>query len=204
MTDKHYLLRCLQLAQRAKGYAAPNPMVGAVLVHRERVLAEGWHHAWGGPHAEVDCLNKLTPADRHLLPESTLYVNLEPCAHHGKTPPCAERIVAERIKKVVIANTDPFALVNGKGIQLLQQAGIEVVSGVASAEGRWVNRRFFTFHERQRPYIILKWAQTLDGYLAPANKTRLAITNDQSNVLVHKWRTDEAAILVGSGTAPCR
>ena len=201
MADEVFMRRCLELAERGKGYTAPNPMVGALLVHNGRVIGEGWHRAYGKDHAEVDCLNNVAEEDRHLIPESTMYVNLEPCAHHGKTPPCAGRLVQERVKKVVIANRDPFDQVNGKGIEILKTAGVEVETGLLDKEGKWLNRRFFTFHAKKRPYIILKWAQTPDGCMAPPDKSRLQITNSHSMQLLHKWRTEEAAIMVGTTTA---
>ena len=201
MLPELYMKRCLDLAQKGVGYTAPNPMVGAVLVHNDRVIGEGWHHAYGEVHAEVDCLNSVAESDKALIPESTMYVSLEPCAHTGKTPPCAHRLVKEKVKKVVIANRDPFELVSGKGIEILQQAEIEVEIGMLEAEGAWLNRRFFTFHTQKRPYIILKWAKTKDGFIAPADRSRYQITNAHSQQLVHKWRTEEAAIMVGTTTA---
>jgi diaminohydroxyphosphoribosylaminopyrimidine deaminase/5-amino-6-(5-phosphoribosylamino)uracil reductase len=171
-THEHYIAQCLQLAQRAKGHTAPNPMVGAVLAYNDRVIGEGWHHYYGADHAEVNCLKNVAEADKHLIPEATMYVNLEPCAHYGITPPCATRIVAERIKKVVIANTDPFEQVKGRGIDILEDAGVAVTTGVSEKEGLWVNRRFFCFHKQKRPYIILKWAQTKDGFIAPVDRSR--------------------------------
>jgi len=176
-------------------------MVGAVLVHNERIIGEGWHERYGHAHAEVNCLASVHPADKHLIPESTMYVSLEPCAHQGNTPPCANRIVAEGIKKVVICNTDPNDKVAGNGIQILKDAGIEVTTGILEEAGLWLNRRFFCFHERKRPYIILKWAQTQDGFIAPPDSSRFAITNTKSNRLVHKWRTEEDAIVIGFNTA---
>jgi len=176
-------------------------MVGAVLVYNDRIIGEGWHHFYGADHAEVNCLNRVAEADKHLIPESTMYVSLEPCAHYGITPPCAVRIVAEKIKKVVIANIDPFAQVSGRGIDILRDNGIEVETNILEQEARWLNRRFFCFHEQKRPYIILKWAQTKDSFIAPSDNTRLQITNANSNQLVHKWRTEEAAIMVGYNTA---
>lgn len=196
-----YMRRCLQLAQLGKGHVAPNPMVGAVLVHNGRILAEGYHARYGGLHAEAACLNAVSEADRHLIPESTLYVSLEPCSHHGKQPPCAARIVREEVGRVVVCNNDPFDAVAGRGYQLLQLAGIPVEKGVLEAEGRWLNRRFFTFWEQKRPYIILKWAQTSDGFIAPSDKTRTMISGLLAQSLVHRWRTEEAAILVGKATA---
>lgn len=201
MQDELFVKRCIELAARAKGYAAPNPMVGAVLLYEDRIIGEGWHEQYGGPHAEVNCLESVQEEDRKYIPQSTMYVNLEPCAHHGKTPPCAVRLVAEKLKKVVIANVDPFDQVQGEGLRILQQGGVDVLSGVAAQEGAWLNRRFFTFHTRKRPYIILKWAQTQDGYFAPADRSRLQVSNERSMQLVHKWRTEEAAIMVGFNTA---
>jgi diaminohydroxyphosphoribosylaminopyrimidine deaminase / 5-amino-6-(5-phosphoribosylamino)uracil reductase len=196
-----YMNLCLGLAQRAKGHTAPNPMVGAVLVHNDRVIGEGWHHYYGADHAEVNCLKNIAEANKHLIPESTMYVNLEPCAHQGITPPCADRLVHEKVKKVIIANTDPFEKVSGKGVAILNQGGIDVETGLLRKEGLWLNRRFFCFHERKRPYIILKWAQTQDGFIAPADRRRFQITGSESLQLVHKWRTEEAAIMVGATTA---
>ena len=176
-------------------------MVGAVLVHEERVIGEGWHHFYGADHAEINCLKNVAAADMHLLPESTMYVNLEPCAHYGITPPCANRLVAEKIKKAVVANTDPFEKVSGKGIDILKNGGIEVKTGVLQKEGLWMNRRFFCFHQRKRPYVILKWAQTQNGLMAPADRSRLQITNSACQELVHKWRTEEGAVMTGYNTA---
>ncbi len=193
--------RCLDLAYKGRGYTAPNPMVGAVLVHDGRIIGEGWHHYYGADHAEVDCLKNVKSEDRSLIPASTMYVNLEPCAHYGKTPPCAVRLVHEQVRKVVIANTDPFEKVSGNGIEILKQAGITVQTGLMEKEGLWLNRRFFSFHTRKRPYIILKWAQTPDGFIAPADRSRLQISGQGSQQLVHKWRTEESAIMVGTTTA---
>src|ERR1700744_6637984 len=148
--------RCFYLAKLGAGSVAPNPMVGAVLVYEGRIIGEGYHQQYGQAHAEVNCIDSVTATDRHLIPESTMYVSLEPCAHHGKTPSCANRIVAEGIKKVVIANTDPFEKVSGRGIQILEGNGVALTTGVLEKEASWVNRRFFCFHERKRPYIILK------------------------------------------------
>lgn len=192
---------CLSLAEKAKGFTAPNPMVGAVLVHNNRIIGEGWHHFYGADHAEVNCLKNVADTDRNLIPESTMYVNLEPCAHFGITPPCANRLVQERVKRVVIANTDPFEKVSGRGITILKDGGIEVIIGVCEQEGLWLNRRFFCSHSQWRPYIILKWAQTADGFIAPYDRSRYQITGIESQQLVHKWRTEEAAIMVGTTTA---
>lgn len=201
MAHDHYMQRCLQLAQLSKGQTAPNPMVGAVLVHDGRVIGEGWHHYYGSAHAEVNCLDDVAAEDRHLIPASTMYVSLEPCAHHGLTPPCALRLVAERVKHVVICNKDPFAKVNGKGIAILEAAGIEVTTGVMEAEGLWVNRRFFCAHTHKRPYVILKWAQTADGYIGTTDRHSIQISGMESMRLSHRWRTEEGAILVGHTTA---
>ncbi len=193
--------RCLELAQKAKGHTAPNPMVGAVLVHNDRIIGEGWHHYYGADHAEVNCLKNVAEADKHLVPESTMYVNLEPCAHYGITPPCANRIVEERIKQVIIANKDPFEKVSGKGIEILTAGGVSVKTGIMEQEGAWVNRRFFCYHKQKRPYIILKWAQTNQGFIAAGDMGRIQITGADSQQLVHKWRTEEGAIMVGTNTA---
>jgi diaminohydroxyphosphoribosylaminopyrimidine deaminase/5-amino-6-(5-phosphoribosylamino)uracil reductase len=201
MTDQEYMLRCLELAQRGKGYAAPNPMVGAVLVYNGRVIGEGWHKEYGQAHAEVHCFESVANDDKHLISGSTMYVSLEPCAHHGKTPPCANRIVAEGVKKVVICNVDPFAKVSGRGIEILKENSVEVTTGILNEEGLWVNRRFFCFHRQQRPYIILKWAQTSNGFFAPLNRTRYQLSNVHSKQLLHKWRTEEQGIMVGHNTA---
>lgn len=201
MTDERYIKRCLELAEKAKGNTAPNPMVGAVLVHHGKIIGEGWHRQYGEAHAEVNCINNVPGEYKHLIPESTMYVSLEPCAHYGKTPPCAERIIKEKIRKVIICNDDPFEQVAGRGFRILEEKGVEVKKNVLDKEGKWLNRRFFTFHQRKRPYIILKWAQTTSGFFAPADRSRLQLTNKHSSQLVHKWRTEEAAIMVGFNTA---
>ena len=141
--------RCLQLAEKGKGRVAPNPMVGAVLVYENRIIGEGWHQEYGKLHAEVNCINSVAAIDKHLIPKSTLYVSLEPCAHHGKTPPCSLRIIQEKIKKVVVCNDDPFEKVSGKGYELLKEAGVQVTKGVCNKIGQWVNRRFFCFHQNK-------------------------------------------------------
>ncbi|MHC1707693.1 MAG: bifunctional diaminohydroxyphosphoribosylaminopyrimidine deaminase/5-amino-6-(5-phosphoribosylamino)uracil reductase RibD [Bacteroidales bacterium] len=200
---ENYMLRCFDLAKTALGKVSPNPMVGCVIVHNDRIIGEGFHQYFGGPHAEVNAIQSVR--DKNLLKESCLYVNLEPCNHFGKTPPCTELIIESRIPQVVISNTDPFPQVNGSGINRLQQAGINVISGISEEQGFELNRRFFTFHTHHRPYIILKWAQTLDGYMDidrsdPTVPFRW-ISNDSLKMLVHKWRTEEAGILVGYTTA---
>jgi len=192
--------RCLELARLGAGHVAPNPMVGAVLVFEDRIIGEGYHHRYGGPHAEPDCIDSVSPADKDLIARSTLYVSLEPCAHHGKTPPCADLIVRMGIPRVVIGCRDPFPEVNGKGIERLRAAGINVQVGILEKECVQLNKRFFTFHLQHRPYIVLKWAQTANGLIA-RDGGRLRISNDITNRLVHKWRSEEASILVGPRTA---
>jgi diaminohydroxyphosphoribosylaminopyrimidine deaminase / 5-amino-6-(5-phosphoribosylamino)uracil reductase len=198
--DAH-MERCLQLARLGAGRTAPNPLVGAVLAVGKRVLAEGWHAVHGGPHAEVECL-KSFGADQ--VPEdATLYVNLEPCAHHGLTPPCATMLVQRRVRRVVVAQEDPDPRVGGKGIAHLREAGVEVHLGVRQDEAQWTNRRFLTSLSAQRPYIILKWAQSSDGFLDGPTSTRRGvqrITGATAHTLVHRWRSEEQAILVGGRT----
>lgn len=193
--------RCLQLAEMGKGNVSPNPMVGAVLVHNGRVIGEGWHREYGKAHAEVNCIDSVADADKHLIPESTMYVSLEPCAHHGKTPPCADRLVKERVKEVVVCNPDPFEKVGGRGMQILHDNNITTTTGILNKEGRWLNRRFFCVQENKRPYIILKWAQSANGIFAPYGNRRYQISNAYSSSIVHKWRTEEDAIMVGTNTA---
>jgi diaminohydroxyphosphoribosylaminopyrimidine deaminase / 5-amino-6-(5-phosphoribosylamino)uracil reductase len=198
--------RCLELARLADGHVAPNPMVGAVLVHtdrntgEERIIGEGYHERYGQAHAEVNCIAAVKDMDRHLIAESTMYVSLEPCAHHGKTPPCADLIVRMGIPRVVVGCRDPFPQVNGKGIEKLLLAGVEVKVGVLEAECVALNKRFFTFNTLHRPFIVLKWAQSLDGNIAGVGP-RTFISNEFTNRLVHKWRSEEASILVGPRTA---
>lgn len=158
--------RCLELAAYGSGHVSPNPMVGAVLVHRGRIIGEGYHRQYGQAHAEVNCINSVSETDRKLIPESTLYVSLEPCAHFGKTPPCADLIIKYKIPKCIVGCRDPFKEVDGKGIEKLQAAGVHVEAGILEKECKDLNKRFFTFHTQYRPYIILKWAQTSDGFLA--------------------------------------
>jgi diaminohydroxyphosphoribosylaminopyrimidine deaminase/5-amino-6-(5-phosphoribosylamino)uracil reductase len=199
--DEQFMRRAIGLAARGCGNVSPNPMVGAVLVHQGRIIGEGWHAQYGDVHAEVACLAQVMDADKKLIPESTMYVTLEPCAHQGRQPPCARRLVAEGIQRVVIAVEDPFPQVSGKGIAILRDAGIEVETGVCREEARWMCRRFLQVQEGGRPYVILKWAQSADGYLAPADGSRYQLSNQFSQTLVHKWRTEESAILVGYNTA---
>lgn len=193
--------RCLQLAALGAGRVAPNPLVGAVLVYKNRIIGEGYHEAFGKAHAEVNCLTSVKPEDRIYIPDSILYVSLEPCAHFGKTPPCADLIIRNAIKKVVIATRDPFDQVNGKGIEKLKNAGVEVELGVEGEAARDQNRRFFAFHEQKRPYIILKWAESLNQAIAVKKKTRTVISGPLAGRLVHQWRAEETAILIGAATA---
>ncbi len=197
--DIKYMHRALELAELGRGHVSPNPMVGCVIVHNEQIIGEGYHQQYGEPHAEPNAIQSVKNQD--LLPDSTVYVTLEPCAHHGKTPPCAELLANKKIKKVVIAATDSNPLVGGKGINILRKAGIEVISGILEKKARIQNKRFFTMMEQKRPYIMLKWAQTQDGFVARTNYDSKWISNEYSRQLVHKWRTEEDAIMVGTKTA---
>jgi len=196
--DKSFMRRALELAKLGKGHVSPNPLVGCVIVHEEKIIGEGWHKEYGGPHAEVNAMNNVS--DHKLLAQSTAYVSLEPCSHFGKTPPCADLLVESNLKRVVICNLDPNPEVSGNGIMKIQDHGIEVKQGVLENEGRELNRRFFTFYEKNRPYIILKWAQTADSFVAREDFSSKWISNSQSRKLVHKWRANEDAILVGRNT----
>lgn len=191
--------RALELAELGQGQVSPNPMVGCVIVYEGKVIGEGWHKKYGDWHAEVNAIAAV--ADQSLLSQSTAYVTLEPCAHFGKTPPCADLLIKHGLKRVVICNVDTNPLVGGKGIEKLQAAGIDVQTGVLESEGRQLNRRFFTFIEKKRPYVLLKWAQTADGFIARENYDSKWISNIHSRQLVHKWRVEEDAILVGTNTA---
>jgi len=200
-----YMKRCLELAVLGAGKTSPNPMVGAVIVHNGEIIGEGYTSPYGGPHAEVNAVRSVIDQvgevkARELFSESTIYVSLEPCAHFGKTPPCADMIVDMGFKEAVIACLDPFAKVNGLGLKKLQDAGIRTEVGVMEDDAKWVNRRFFTKLKEFRPYVILKWAETADGYFAPVLGQRW-ISNQASKQLVHKWRSEEDAILVGKRTA---
>lgn len=197
--DEQMMQRCIELAQLGLGTTYPNPLVGCVIVHENKIVAEGWHKKAGSAHAEVKAIRKLQ--NKEILKNSTLYVSLEPCAHHGKTPPCADLIIQHQIPRVVVGTSDSFAKVNGLGIQKMKEAGIEVKISVLEKECRELNKRFFTFHEQKRPYIILKWAQTSDGFMATIEGKQKWITNEFSKQLVHKWRSEEAGILVGTNTA---
>jgi len=195
------MYRCLELAKHGAGHVAPNPMVGAVLVYGNRIIGEGYHQQYGQAHAEVNCVNSVREADKHLVPLSTIYVSLEPCAHFGKTPPCADLIIREGIRKVIVGCRDPFKQVDGKGIEKLQKAGVGVTVGMLEQQCQTLNQRFFHFHTQHRPYIVLKWAQTADHKINGKPGSRLLISNDYSNRLVHRWRSEEAAILVATNTA---
>ncbi|MBP6432383.1 MAG: bifunctional diaminohydroxyphosphoribosylaminopyrimidine deaminase/5-amino-6-(5-phosphoribosylamino)uracil reductase RibD [Ferruginibacter sp.] len=192
--------RSLQLAKLGNGYVAPNPMVGAVLVHDDVIIGEGFHAKYGQAHAEVNCINSVLPLHKHLISSSTLYVSLEPCAHFGKTPPCVDLIINQQIKNVVIGCRDSFEQINGKGIEKLKANGVNVICDVLKEECLKLNKRFFTYHTKHRPYIILKWAQSGDGFIGKQNE-RIFISNTYSTAIVHKWRTQEAAIMIGTNTA---
>lgn len=194
-----YMQRALELARLGAGNVSPNPLVGCVIVHEGKIVGEGWHKAYGQEHAEVNAIAAV--ADKDILKASTLYVNLEPCSHVGKTPPCADLIVHHKIGKVVIANQDKNPLVAGKGIQRLRNSGITVIEDILSSEAFRLNKRFFTYVEKKRPHIILKWAETSDGFMAKRNNDSRWISDDYSRQLVHKWRAEEDAVLVASGTA---
>ena len=198
--DKMYMQRCLQLAANGLGRVRPNPLVGCVIVKNGRIISEGYHQEYGHNHAERNALLHASKLSTINCQQSTLYVNLEPCSHYGKTPPCADLIIEKGIKRVVCCNDDPNPLVAGNGFRKLEEAGIDVVRHVLEEEGRELNRRFFTFMEQKRPYVILKWAQSEDGYIAPATPGPYWLSTQKQNRLNHRWRTEEAAILVGSET----
>ena len=191
--------RCLELAQRGQGHVSPNPMVGSVIVYEGKIVAEGWYQQYGGSHAEPNALAAL-PAEIPLI-DCTLYVNLEPCSHHGKTPPCAGLLAEKGIGKVVVGSGDPNPLVNGRGMQRLKDAGIAVESGVLKDECDELNKRFMVFHRVKRPYVTLKWACTADGFMAPENRERLQISGHDARMMLHRWRGEEDAVLIGANTA---
>ncbi len=201
--DEIFMRRCIELAKCGFGTASPNPMVGAVIVCDGKIIGEGWHRKCGEAHAEVNAVNSV--ADKSLLKKSTIYVSLEPCAHVGRTPACADMLIREGIPNIVVGSIDPFEKVAGKGIEKLRNAGRNVKIGVLRDECDWLNRRFFTFHTKRRPYVILKWAQTADGFIDnirnDSQTPPLIITDQHFSTLVHKWRTEEDAILVGTHTA---
>jgi len=203
-SDEFFMNRCIQLARQGLGHVAPNPLVGSVIVYNGKIIGEGYHQEYGKWHAEVNAINSVK--NKELLSQSTIYVNLEPCAHHGKTPPCANLIAQHKIKKVVIGSLDPFSKVAGKGVEILKKAACEVKTGVLEKEVLELNRRFMTFHMKKRPYIILKWAETLDGYMDKMRTKETPrepfwITNKLARRLVHKWRAEESAIMTGTNTA---
>ncbi|MCK8494401.1 bifunctional diaminohydroxyphosphoribosylaminopyrimidine deaminase/5-amino-6-(5-phosphoribosylamino)uracil reductase RibD [Spirosoma sp. RP8] len=193
--------RALELATLGRGKVSPNPMVGCVIEHDGRIIGEGWHQRYGEAHAERNAIFSIKPDDEYLLPESTVYVTLEPCSHYGKQPPCADLLIEKRVKRVVCCNDDPNPLVAGQGFEKLRKAGIVVETGLLAEYGRELNARFFTFFEQKRPYIILKWAQTPDGFIAGAGGVPVKISGDLSHRLVHRWRSEEDAIMVGTNTA---
>ena len=198
--EEFFMQRCIELASKAMGCASPNPMVGSVIVYNNKIIGEGYHEKYGSHHAEVNAINSVK--DKSLLFKSTLYVNLEPCAHFGKTPPCSDLIIQNKIPEVVIGCVDTFSEVSGKGIERMRSVGIDVKVGVLENESRELNKRFFTFHEKKRPYIILKWAESKDRFIAPKNQTKpFWMTSSESKKLAHKWRAEEDAILVGRITA---
>lgn len=197
--DQHYMQLALDLAFKGKGSVSPNPMVGCVIVHDDEIIGQGYHQRYGEAHAEVNAVNSVK--DLSQMNEATVFVTLEPCAHTGKTPPCADLLVKYHPKRVVICNDDPNPKVAGRGIEKLVAAGIEVVRGVLEKKGRDLNKRFFTFQEKRRPYVILKWAQTVDGFVARENFDSKWISSEASRKLVHQWRAEEDAIMVGKNTA---
>ncbi len=192
--------RCLELAEKGLGNVAPNPMVGALLVNKGRIIGEGFHEKFGEAHAEINAINSVS--DKSLLKDSELYVSLEPCSHTGKTPACTSRIIELGITKVFIASLDPNRNVSGKGAELLRSKGVDVAEGVLKERADFLNRRFFMYHQKLRPYVILKWAQSSDGFIGPVDgKSPIQISNEEALDLSHRWRTEEQGILVGSGTA---
>ena len=203
--DEKYMKRCLQLARHGEFTTAPNPMVGAVIVHDGRIIGEGWHRRYGEPHAEVNAVRSVRPQDEALLREATIYVSLEPCSHWGKTPPCAELLVEKGIPRVVVGCLDPNEKVAGRGIARLREAGVEVVVGVLEEECKWLNRKFMTWHTRHRSYITLKWAESADGFLdrrrtSRADGTPVKFSTPWTQMLVHRLRATHEAILVGRRT----
>ena len=198
--DEFFLKKCIKIARLGIGSVSPNPMVGSVIVYKGEVIGEGYHEKYGSDHAEVNAINSVK--DKSLLSKSTLYVNLEPCSHFGKTPPCSDLIIKYKIPKVVIGCVDTYSEVSGTGIEKMRNAGIDVKVGIMEKESRELNKRFFTLHDKKRPYIILKWAESKDGFIAPKNQTEpFWMTSNKSKKLVHKWRSEEDSILVGRITA---
>jgi diaminohydroxyphosphoribosylaminopyrimidine deaminase/5-amino-6-(5-phosphoribosylamino)uracil reductase len=204
LAHEKYIQRCIELANMGAGKVSPNPMVGSVIVFEDKIIGEGYHHEYGKAHAEVNAVNDVLsryPDGENILRQSTIYVSLEPCAHLGKTPPCADLIIKYGIPNIVIGSADPFEQVNGKGIEKLREAGIQVTTGILQKECDFLNRRFFTRIKKQRPYIILKWAQTQDIFFAPDDGTQRWISSAEAKTLTHQWRAEEDAILVGKNTA---
>lgn len=195
-----FMQRCLQLAEKGSGRVAPNPMVGAVLVYKDNIIGEGYHHYFGGPHAEVDCLKNVIPENKKYISQSTLYVSLEPCCFEGKTPACTNLILQHKIPQVVIACRDPNSKVDGAGIEILEKQGVKIRFGILEKEAQELNKWFFTFQTKNRPYVILKWAQSANGKIAAKNYIPVKISNDYTNRLVHKWRSEIPSILVGGNT----
>ncbi|HPE96880.1 MAG TPA: bifunctional diaminohydroxyphosphoribosylaminopyrimidine deaminase/5-amino-6-(5-phosphoribosylamino)uracil reductase RibD [Chitinophagales bacterium] len=196
-----HMTRALELAAKGRGFVAPNPMVGAVIVADGKVIGEGYHHRFGEPHAEIEALNSVLPHDQEKIIGATMYVTLEPCSHHGKTPPCADRLIAEQIGKVVIATLDPNPLVAGRGAERLREAGIEVETGMLEQEAVALNKAFFSFHRKGRPFITLKWAQSADGFISALHRQPVHLTNETSDKLVHQLRAEHQSILIGAATA---
>ncbi|MFM2047760.1 MAG: bifunctional diaminohydroxyphosphoribosylaminopyrimidine [Bacteroidota bacterium] len=201
MNHRFYMQQCINLALKGIGNVAPNPMVGAVLVHDDKIIGEGWHRQYGEAHAEVNCINSVAANHQHLIAESTLYVNLEPCNHTGKTPPCTDFILQHQIKKIVVGCVDANPLVGGKGIAKLIHNNCEVVYPILEKENLELNKRFFAFHQKKRPYIFLKYAQTHDRFIAADNFKAIKISNNLVDEKMHKMRSHEAAIMVGYNTA---
>ena len=203
MSDVMYMQRCLELAKNGEGTTSPNPLVGSVIVHNNKIIGEGWHYQSGMPHAEVNAINSVKNKD--LLRESTLYVSLEPCSHFGKTPPCANLIIENKIPRVVVACLDPNPKVSGRGVAMLREAGIDAVVSVLEEEAKFLNRKFITAHTKNRPYITLKWAQTADGFMDVdrdgESSSHFEISGPESKVFVHKLRAEHDAILIGPQTA---
>ncbi len=199
------MTRALELATLGRGFVSPNPLVGCVIVYDDRtgprIIGEGWHRRYGEAHAEVNAIKSVLAGDEALLREATVYVTLEPCSHYGKTPPCADLLIEKQVRRVVVCNDDPNPLVAGRGLAKLRAAGITVETGILTEQGRELNRRFFTQIEQQRPYIVLKWAETLDDFMGGPGSQPVAISGSLAQRLVHRWRTEEDAIMVGTTTA---
>lgn len=199
--DEKYMRRALELAAHGRGFTSPNPMVGAVVVAEGRIIGEGWHRRCGEGHAEVNAIASIAEPDRRLLPSATIYVTLEPCSHYGKTPPCAKLLIGSGVRRAVVATLDPFPEVSGRGVAMLREAGIEVTVGVLEEECRRLNRRFLWAHTHAEPFVMLKWAQTADGFIAAEGGTPLRISTPLTAVLMHRERAAVDAIIVGAGTA---